>query len=404
MKRAVYHNQAPGVARRAIYELCRQLARRHTVDAFSLETADEAFLKSSDFTHKVTVFPFRPRQPLRFGIGVNMLRWLQDLQRLERISRLTAAQVDAGHYQAVLADPCRFLQAAPSVLAYLSTPSAYYCHEPPRRFVQSVCRPEAAPLAPQERARAWLRGRLYDVVIKPIDRRNVSKASAILTNSQHTQQMIKGYYGRDAAVSPLGVDSQRFRPADSVGRDSYILSVGTLAVPKGFDFIIRSLGFCPPSLRPTLVIVANADDYGVGRHLCRLAAQSGVQLQLLVQVSDDELIRLYQRARAFVFASHQEPFGLVVLEAMACGLPVVAVAEGGVPESILPDVNGLLCPRDERIFAESLFRVLADSHLARSMGREGRRLAETEWTWEAAGQRIEDHLLALTSGSTGGAS
>ncbi|MDO8614719.1 MAG: glycosyltransferase family 4 protein [Dehalococcoidia bacterium] len=397
MRIACYHNQAPGGARRAIHELCQQLTRRHTVDVFSLDTADESFVKSSDFASNITVFDFRPRRPLRSAVGLNMLRWRQDLKRLEDICRLIAAQVDAGDYDAVLTDPCRFVQAAPSVLAYLATPSAYYCHEPPRRFVQAVARPESAPLAPQERARAWLRGRLYDAVIKPIDRRNVNKASAVLANSQMTRQMIMDYYGRDATISALGVDAQRFRPGDRPGRDSYVLSVGALAVPKGFDFIIRSLGLCPPSLRPTLVIVANADDCGVGRDLRRLAARSDVQLELLLEVSDDELIRLYQRARAFVFASHHEPFGLAVLEAMACATPVITVEEGGPRETVIDGVTGLLVPRREEDFAEAVMRVLENPVLASSLAAEARKHVEAHWTWQAAGERIERHLLALDS-------
>jgi glycosyltransferase involved in cell wall biosynthesis len=392
---ACYHNQAPGGARRAIYELCRQLGMHHTVDVFSLETADESFLRSSDFAREINVFPFRPRRPITSAVGFNMLRWRQDLARLERICCEVAAAIDAGDYQAVVTDPCRYIQAAPSVLAHLGTPSAYYCHEPPRRFIQSVSRPEAAPLAPQERARAWVRGRLYDAVIKPVDRRNVLTAGALLANSRTTQETIKTYYKRDAAISPLGVDAKRFLPADSPDRENYVLSVGALAVPKAFDFIIRALRLCPSSVRPTLVLAANSDDCGVGRDLRRLAARSSVQLEVLFGVSDAELLRLYQRARAFVFAAHFEPFGLAVLEAMACATPVVAVAEGGPCESVINNVTGLLVARNETSFGEALTRILEDPSMARSLSAEARKHVESNWTWEAAGERIGQHLSAL---------
>lgn len=395
MRIACYHNQAPGGARRAIYELCRQLALRHPVDVFSLETADESFLHSSDFAAGINVFPFRPRKPIPSAVGFNMLRWRRDLTRLEQIGREVAAVIDAGDYQAVLTDSCQFIQAAPSVLAHLGTPSAYYCHEPPRRFIQSVSRPEAAPLAPQERARAWVRGRLYDTVIKPLDRRNVLKAGTLLANSRTTKEMIKTYYKRDAAISELGVDARRFRPAESPDRENYVLSVGALAVPKGFDFIIRALRLCPSSARPTLVLAANSDDCGVGRDLRRLAARSGVQLEVRFAVSDAELLRLYQRARAFVFAAHYEPFGLAVLEAMACATPVIAVAEGGPCETVINNVTGLLVSRDEMLFAEALARILEKPGLAKSLSAEARKHVERTWTWEAAGERIEHHLFAL---------
>jgi len=133
----------------------------------------------------------------------------------------------------------------------------------------------------------------------------------------------------------------------------------------------------------------------VGRDLRRLAARCGVKLELLLHVTDAELLHLYQRARAFVFASHYEPFGLAVLEAMACGTPVIAVAEGGPRETLIDGVTGVLLPREEALFAERLTRVLERPGFARSLSVEARRDVEQNWTWEAAGGRLERHLLAL---------
>lgn len=393
MKIAWYHNQAPGGARRAIYELCRELARRHTVDVFSLDTADETFLQSGTVARETRVYPFSPRRPIPFAMGYNMIRWFQDLKRLDEISRRVAADIDAGDYDVVLTDPCRFTQAAPSVLTHLDTPTAYYCHEPPRRFLESVCRPEAAPLPPQERARAWVRGRLYDAVIRPIDRRSVASASTVLANSKTTERAIKDYYGREPTVSPLGVDAEFFRPADDTAdRDGYVFSVGAMAVAKGFDFIVRGLGQCPPASRPRLVIATNADASGVGRDLRRLAAECGVDLEIVVNVSDREIVSLYQRASAFVFASHHEPFGLAVLEAMACGTPVVAVAEGGPCETVVDHATGRLVPRDEEAFAKALTYVLSDRAVARAFGLAAREHVEEHWTWETAGLQLESAL------------
>ncbi len=398
MRIAWYHHQAPGGARRALHELCRELARRHVVDVFSLETADESFLQSGVVGREVTVFPFRPHVPLRHAVGLNMARWLHDLKRLERLSGVVAARIDAGGYDVVLTDPCRFTQAAPSVLAHSLTPTAYYCHEPPRRFLEAVCRPEAAPLPPRERARAWARGRLYDLVTKPLDRRNVLAASLVLANSAMTRATIADYYERDSAVSPLGVDAARFAPPSDPERGDYVFSVGALAVAKGFDFLIRGLGRYPRRTRPRLVIAANADHASVGRQLTRLAAGCDVRLEIRSAVSDAEIVQLYQGARAFVFASHFEPFGLAVLEAMACGTPVVAVGEGGPTETVIDGVTGRLVERDEEAFAGALSGILADPAAARAMGDAGRAHVVANWTWVAAGERLETLLGGIAAG------
>jgi glycosyltransferase involved in cell wall biosynthesis len=396
---AFYHNHPSGGASRSLYELGRELSRNHRIDVYTLETADEMFLASQDYAASVTVLPFRPRRPIRLGFYLNdMLRWL-DLTRLDRISRGVAARIDAQDHDVAFVSACRFVQA-PSLLAHVETPNTYYCHEPPRRFVHAECRPDAAPMTLYQRARAWWHRpavKLYDASVARLDRRNVNKAGHLLCNSEHSREMIASYYAADAVVCQLGVDSRRLFPDPDIGRSDYVLSVGALEPHKGFDFLIRSLSRCPGPERPRLVIVGNTDDAGLSRRLSELAAQRDVQLDILVGIKDGDLVRLYRGARAFVYAPHHEPFGLAVLEAMACGLPVVAVAEGGTTESIVDGVTGLLVPRDEAAFSDALTRVLSDGPLARSMGAEGRAHVERDWTWQAAAERVETQLQSLAA-------
>ncbi len=389
MRIAFYHNHPPGGAARALHELGQRLSLSHEICVYTLATGDEEFLPSRDYALQVQVFPFQQRHHVRFGLYLNEWRRYRDLDDLERASRRAAAAIDGKGYDAVLVNACRFLQS-PSVIPYLKTPRIYYCHEPPRRFLQAVCREDAGPLTAYQRLRSWWHRparAVLDSVIARRDRRNVSAADAVLTNSRFTAGVVERYYGRAADVCRLGVDADRFHPNNTHG--DYLLSVGALEPHKGFDFLVRSVAKLPERSRPELVIVGNYANPGVARNLERLAAEREVRLSLRVGLDEDELVRAYQKARAFAYAPHEEPFGLAVLEAMACGLPVVAVAEGGVVESVRPGVTGLATARQEEEFADALSRVLSDPDLARSMGREGRRLAETEWTWEAAGQRLE---------------
>jgi glycosyltransferase involved in cell wall biosynthesis len=333
------------------------------------------------------------------GFYLNDWRRFSDLNRLERVYRATAEAIDAASYDAVLVNACRFLQA-PSLLAHLTTPNVYYCHEPPRRFLQRACREDAGPLTAYQRLRSlWHRPatKLLDSVIARRDRRNFSAADAVLTNSRFTAAVIEKYYDSPAQVCRLGVDTDRFRPSTGNRRD-YVVSVGALEPHKGFDFVVRSLALLPEVGRPELVIVANYLNPGVATDLHRLARAHGVAMRVMEAVTEDELVALYQGARAFVYAPHEEPFGLAVLEAMACGIPVVAVAEGGVVESVMAGASGLLTDRKESLFAEALSRVLSDGELAMAMGNEGRRLAKTDWSWQAAGRRLEAHLEEVVSG------
>ncbi|MBN1678565.1 MAG: glycosyltransferase family 4 protein, partial [Candidatus Thermoplasmatota archaeon] len=164
------------------------------------------------------------------------------------------------------------------------------------------------------------------------------------------------------------------------------------APKKGFDFLIRSLALVAPAVRPRLVLVCNGVDPGWREYLEQLAASLGVLLEIRVLVGDEELVSFYNRAALVLFAPYLEPFGLVPLEAMACGTPVVAVREGGVKESVVDGETGILTERDERKFSEAASALLADKERCGAMGRRAIEVVRGFWTIEHAGQRLSDHL------------
>ena len=97
-----------------------------------------------------------------------------------------------------------------------------------------------------------------------------------------------------------------------------------------------------------------------------------------------------------VYAPRLEPFGYAPLEAAACGLPVVAKAEGGVRETVVDAVTGFLVDDDEQL-GPSIARLLHQPELARLMGRSARRNAEATWSLDAATTRLEAQLLAISA-------
>ena len=106
-----------------------------------------------------------------------------------------------------------------------------------------------------------------------------------------------------------------------------------------------------------LVIVSNFENAPERGYLIDLARARGVELELIGHAGEDDLVRLYNEARVVAYAPVREPFGLVPLEAMACGTPVVAVDEGGIPESVIDGRTGLLTDRDAGRFAAAIERL-----------------------------------------------
>jgi glycosyltransferase involved in cell wall biosynthesis len=182
-----------------------------------------------------------------------------------------------------------------------------------------------------------------------------------------------------------------FQPLD-LPKESVLLSVGSLTPLKNFDFLIKALGALPVNRRPALWIASNFQNPPERAFLENLAQQLEVELKLLGNISDAELVRLYNTASITVYAPIREPFGLVPLESMACGTPVVAVAEGGMQETILNGTTGYLVERSVEQFSEAVLTLLENQSMAEEMGAAGRQHVLQHWTWDNAAERLETFL------------
>jgi glycosyltransferase involved in cell wall biosynthesis len=320
--------------------------------------------------------------------------WLVNLARLKRTAQRIAADIDAGGYDFVLVQHERIVQS-PFLLRYARTPTVYYCNEPMREFYEPrIRRPYHEPSGTVARLQHLWYGPARWVkrgVARRYDRENISRATQLLTNSFFSSESIYRAHGLRARVVYLGVDTDRFHPLN-VGRQPFVLSVGAVSPLKGYDFVIEALGRLPLYRRPPLVIVGNTASQAEVRFLQECAERHGVAIEFRVNISDQELAQLYNRAQALVYAPVMEPFGLAPIEAMACGTPVVAVGEGGVRETVVNRQTGLLVGRDCKAFADALEQVLNEPALAECLATNGRRRVLEAWTWEHAYARLLSNL------------
>jgi glycosyltransferase involved in cell wall biosynthesis len=327
-----------------------------------------------------------------------------DLLRLRRLQAGIAAQIDSGGYDVVFAHICRFAQS-PAVLQFLTTPSVYFCHEPPRFLYETMpARPYRRYSRPQRIGNLIdpLPG-LYRSVLRSQDLKSTRSASLVLANSAFSRETIYRVYGIFASTCYLGVDSQLFRPLE-VPKGDFVISVGALTSLKGFDFLIRSLALLPATNRPRLALVNNYAEAQEQRYLSKLAADLNVALEFHLNVSPvhGELARLYNQAQLTLYAPIMEPFGLVPLESMACGTPVVGVREAGVRESIMDGQTGLLTERDPEAFATAIEQLLAQPALRARMGEQGIQYVRDRWSWADCHRMIERHLSQTAARSANG--
>ena len=327
-----------------------------------------------------------------FGRLNQWQRW-RDLERLDQLSRHTAAEIDRQGYQVVYANPSLYTQA-PSVLNYLTTPSVYQANEPLRMAYEADI--------PRPYHNAGWRGRLdridpliglYRRRLAVVDRRNTLRATQLLAFSQYTADNLRRIYGRPTGVSYPGIDPESFQPPAEHGRQHSVLSVGALRPNKGFDFLIEALAHISPERRPPLRLVGNADDRLERDYLTNLANDLDVDLTIETNVTQEILALRYHQAALVVYAPVSEPLGFVPLEAAACGTAVVAVAEGGVLETIVPDSTGLLTRRNPAEFAAAVETLLGSAARREQLGRQGRDWVTRTWTWDRTVDGVEAALV-----------
>jgi len=394
MKIAVYHNQPSGGARRALHGFCKELGMRHKLSVYSLTTADQEMLRDESLTASVIRFPYARHKPIRGGLYLNDLFRRLDLANLEASNREIAAHIDAGGYNVVLVDACRFT-FVPYVLRFLKTPTVYYCHHRPRGFHE---KPASTPGSVYEKARRlWHRPieRTLERKIWRDDLALVRMASKVVTNSAFNRARIEEIYDVRAAICPPGVGLPERDASGAGAKSDYVLSVGELETRKGHDLVIRSLGLLPSELRPPLHLVANGGNPAVRAELDLLARASGVELIVRVLPPQDDLAAEYWGASIFLYGARQEPLGLAPLEAMAHRVPVVAVAEGGPLETVQDGKTGYLVRRDAREFAARVGSLLTDASMRAEMGRAAREAVEARWTWPQRADALERELESV---------
>jgi len=195
----------------------------------------------------------------------------------------------------------------------------------------------------------------------------------------------------------------------AIGGTKIVLSVSRLQPHKGHDRLIKAVSTMPEDVK--LVIVGDGTARtGLQEQVRAAGLQNRVTFSGLV--SDEQLAKYYHAADAFALLSREtsgpsggfEGGGIALVEAAAYGLPIVAGATGGIPETIHDGQNGLLVdPDDDQAVARALHRVLDDDALAQRLGASARDMAQHDRSWRSFVERIES-VLAMAARRSGEAS
>lgn len=227
-------------------------------------------------------------------------------------------------------------------------------------------------------------------------RRNLRFADAIASTSEAMARQVLSLLpaAGEIAITPFGVDLERFTHAPP--REDGPLTIGTvktLAHHYGIDLLLRAFAQAAaqaPQIACRLLIVGDGPQRA---ELQALAGELGLagRVQWAGAVPHAEVPQWLRRLDVYVAASRSESFGVAVVEAMSCGVPVVVSDAGGLPEVVQAGVSGLVVPagRHEPL-AQALLQLMQDAALRRRLARAGHERAQQEYAWP----RCVDRMLA----------
>ncbi|MCL4379011.1 MAG: glycosyltransferase family 4 protein [Candidatus Marsarchaeota archaeon] len=237
--------------------------------------------------------------------------------------------------------------------------------------------------------------RLGTRIVKGMDQGVVKRIEKIVTNSEITLARIKKYYNRGATIVGTGVDWRDFK-RDGDGK--YFFYPSRFSPNKRQDYAIRAFQLFKKrtkGYRLVLCGVTSKDQfyYNYYKRVKEQAAKVG-DVTVLADISEKEKANLYSRATAVLFTSVMEDMGLVPLEAMASGKPVISVNEGGPTISVKDGRTGFLVGSETEM-ARRMQQIADDESLAERLGKAGLNSAKREWSWESFFKRYDAAIRGM---------
>ena len=234
------------------------------------------------------------------------------------------------------------------------------------------------------------------------ENRNIRLAAALHFTSEEEQRLARPHIGdAPAVVVPLGVDLREFQdlPAPGrfrerfpeIGHKEIILFLGRINFKKGLDLLVQAMARVLRKRRDLHLVVAGPDDDGWGARVKGWLQQEGIAdcATFTGMLLGEEKLAALRDARIFVLPSYSENFGMAVIEAMACGLPVVISDQVNICREVEAAGAGLVTPCEAVQTATAMLELLDNPELAGRVGQNGIKLVREQFQWTTIAITLE---------------
>lgn len=253
-----------------------------------------------------------------------------------------------------------WLTKSPIIFPFITIPIVYICHEVPREHYDTH-------VTSKHTIKEQIVNRILLYPIKLIDRLNLRfhhNNLSIITLSKISRDMISKTYNIKPRIIHPGISLKGYGKYSGYNnRHNQVITVGAINKYKNQLFILKSIAQIRREKRPKVIIVGNGGDAQYIDDLRSYARIKSIKIDIRIGISKASLIKLYKSSYALMYAPVNEPYGLVVLEGMKAGLPIIAAKGGGGYEEIIDSSNGYIIRQDAKLWAKTYTKLYQNREL-----------------------------------------
>lgn len=227
-------------------------------------------------------------------------------------------------------------------------------------------------------------------IMSIIDKKLTTHFDEIFVNSIYSKNIAEKIYKRKGIIIYPGVDTEEYAPIPFEEKEDYILGVGRLSRFKNFDILISAFAKLE-NKKISLFIIGNGEEKINLQNLVK-KLKLKERVKFLANISNQEIITYYAKAKAFILCSKNEPFGIVPIEAMSCGTTVIADNSGGPMETIKNKETGELINCTVENLHATLEKLLIADGVLKKYSTNARKHVEASFSWDNSVKKIKEFL------------